>query len=181
MTWIPQDAQLLEGSVRAKLDPLRRHTDQEMREVLRRCTRASAQGSRDGGEWDLSFDLDRGTSTLSRGQCQLLCLARGLLQKSRVLILDEATVDADPAVDAAIQAGLRATVEQTGATVITAAHCLLTIVDYDRVLVLHAGRVVEQGSVRELLARDGDEALFRHLCEQSREWEAIKRASQLQQ
>lgn len=175
VTMIPQDPQLFSGSVRANLDPLGQHTEQEMLGVLR-SMRASGQEP-DG--WNLGSDLDRDASALSRGQCQLLCLARGLLRKSRVLILDEATANVDHAADAAIQAGLRASVEQTGATVITVAHRLLTIVDYDRVIVLDAGRVVEQGSVRELLAHDGDDALFRRLCEQSGEWEAIKRAVQL--
>lgn len=174
VTMIPQDPQLFNGSVRANLDPLGRHSDQEMLNILRSMRRASLGQEQDAG--DLSFDLDREASVLSRGQCQLLCLARGLLRKSNVLILDEATANVDHVTDAAIQAGLRTSVKNTGATVITIAHRLLTIVDYDRVVVLEAGRVVEQGSVRELLARDGDDALFRRLCEQSGDWEAIQHA-----
>lgn len=197
VTMIPQDPQLFHGSVRDNLDPLgdeagRRHyTDQEMRDVLR-SLRVQATGQDDSGNGegrdDLGSDwlsLDQDASALSRGQCQLLCLARGLLRKSRLLVLDEATANIDRAADAAIQAGLRASVQQNGATVITVAHRLWTIVDYDRVVVLDAGRVVEQGSVRELLAceeeeeEDGKGALFRRLCEQSGEWEAIKQAIQL--
>lgn len=121
-------------------------------------------------------------------QRQVLCVARGLLRRSKVLVLDEATASVDHAADAAIQAGLRAHVAGTGTTVIAVAHRLRTIADYDRVVVLDGGRVAEQGRVRELLLllgesnKDGGErcdgcgkanALFRRLCEESGDFEAI--------
>ncbi|KAK3320254.1 putative ATP-dependent bile acid permease [Cercophora scortea] len=171
VTVVPQDAQLFNGSVRENLDPLRQHSDNEMVAVLRsmRIEHGAANY-----QTDLALDLDRAADKLSRGERQLVCVARGLLRGSRVLVLDEATASVDHAADAAIQAGLRAHAEATGATVITVAHRLRTVADYDRVVVLDGGRVVEQGSVRELLGRTGETALFRRLCEESGDLDAIE-------
>lgn len=118
--------------------------------------------------------LEDEADALSRGQRQLLCNARALLRRSRVLVLDEATASIDHATDAAIQTSLRASV---ATTVLTIAHRLLTIADYDRVIVLDAGRVVEHGSVRDLLSRRGQCAVFRRLCEESGDLEAIERTA----
>jgi ABC-type multidrug transport system fused ATPase/permease subunit len=95
------------------------------------------------------------------------------------LVLDEATASIDHDTDALIQAALRSSIA-TGTTVLTIAHRLLTIVDYDRVVVLDSGRVVEQGSVAELLRKRGDKAFFRQLCEQSGDLAHIERVVQSQ-
>lgn len=178
ITMIPQDPQLFEGTVRKNLDPLGQHDDAEILDVLRSMKQQQQEGD---GEIGLSLELDQPASALSRGQSQLLCVARGLLRKSRVLVLDEATANVDHVADAGIQAGLRASVAGTGATVITIAHRLLTVADYDRVVVLDAGRVVEQGTVAELLTTHRGEggAIFRLLCEQSGNLEDIRRAAGL--
>eukprot|EP00741_Cyanophora_paradoxa_P012037 tig00020592_g11632.t1 len=91
-----------------------------------------------------------GGSNLSTGQRQLLCLARALLRRCRVLVLDEATASVDVHTDAVIQKTVRE--EFRDATVLTIAHRLETIADADRVLVLERGRVVEAGPPRALLA-----------------------------
>lgn len=172
ITMIPQDPQLFDGSVRTNLDPLGQHSDPEILAVLRSmCARLPGQGQ---DTFDLSLDLDQPASALSRGQCQLLCVARGLLRNSRVLVLDEATANVDHVADAAIQAGLRARVSEAGTTVITIAHRLLIIAEYDRVVVLDNGRVVEQGTIRDLIGREGNEAIFRRLCEESGDLKAIQ-------
>lgn len=87
------------------------------------------------------------------GQKQLLCLARALLRRNRILVLDEATSNVDMETDAFIQQTIREKFADT--TVITVAHRLDTIADYDAVMVMDSGRVVETGPPWELIERRG--------------------------
>lgn len=111
---------------------------------------------------DLSSPIAESGSNLSQGQRQLLCLARALLKSPRVLMMDEATASIDYATDAKIQETLRAV---KGSTIITIAHRLQTIVDYDKVLVLDKGEVVEYDAPWELLSKEN--STFRGMCEMS--------------
>ena len=87
---------------------------------------------------------------LSIGQRQLVCLARALLRRSRILVLDEATAAVDLETDALVQKTIRAAFAD--ATILTIAHRLNTVVDYDRVMVLDKGEIVEFDSPQNLLA-----------------------------
>ncbi|XP_034632062.1 canalicular multispecific organic anion transporter 1-like [Trachemys scripta elegans] len=89
----------------------------------------------------------------SVGQRQLLCLARALLRKSKILILDEATAAVDLETDHLIQTTIRS--EFANCTVLTIAHRLHTIMDSNRVMVLQAGRIVEYDSPERLLQQQG--------------------------
>ncbi|KAF7233037.1 hypothetical protein EG68_07481 [Paragonimus skrjabini miyazakii] len=91
------------------------------------------------------------------GQRQLVCLARALLRRTPILVLDEATAAVDPVTDNLIQETIRK--EFSDCTVITIAHRLNTIMDYDRILVLHEGRMLEVGNPRELL-KDTNSTFF---------------------
>ena len=117
---------------------------------------------------NLASPVAESGSNLSQGQRQLLCLARALLAAPRVLVMDEATASIDYATDARIQNALRAL---RGRTLITVAHRLRTIVDYDQVLVLDRGCVVEFAPPWELIAREG--GMFRGMCETSGDFEAL--------
>ena len=101
--------------------------------------------------------LDTNVSNISEafsvGQKQLLCLARALLRRNKFLVLDEATSNVDMNTDAFIQRVIREKFLDT--TVITIAHRLNTIADYDKVVVMKRGRVVEQGSPWELIEKGG--------------------------
>ena len=187
VTVVPQDPMLFDGNIRDNLDPLQQYTDDEIYKVLRtvrfKLNDETAAGPASSGTSSAvsgqstprsPLNLDHAASSLSRGQRQLLCIARGLLRRSRVLVLDEVTSSIDHAADKEIQASLKASVE-TGTTVITIAHRILTIADYDRVVVLDAGRVVEQGSVAGLLKKSKDAGAFRKLCEESGDLESIER------
>ena len=105
--------------------------------------------------------MDEGGANLSAGERQLVCLARVLLVRPRILLLDEATSSLDRRSDEAVQAAVRAL---SGVTILSIAHRLETLMEYDKVVVLDQGRVAEMGPPRELASRaDGlFAALLRH-------------------
>ncbi|KAJ6480257.1 P-loop containing nucleoside triphosphate hydrolase protein [Mycena sanguinolenta] len=155
MTLIPQDPVLLEISVRANLDIEGKHSDEEIWRALELASMKKAIER-------LPSKLDEvvtGSSRFSRGQKQLLALARALLRQRNVVCLDEATSSIDVETDQAIQKTLRSSFGP--ATIITIAHRISTVRDYDRILVLDNGQVVENGSPKELLETPG--GIFRRL------------------
>ena len=87
------------------------------------------------------------------GQKQLLCLARALLRNNKFLILDEATSNVDMETDYFIQKCIHTKFQNT--TVITIAHRLNTIADYDKVIVMSRGRIIEIGEPHRLIQNDG--------------------------
>ncbi|KAH8816638.1 putative ATP-dependent bile acid permease [Xylogone sp. PMI_703] len=167
VTVVPQDPTIFNGNLRDNMDPLRYYTDEEIFAALRNVHLLDSLGS---------SSLDQPVTSLSLGQRQLMCIARGLLRRSRILVLDEATASIDSEMDALVQSSLRTSIV-SGTTVLTIAHRLHTIADYDRVVVLDAGRVVEQGSIKHLLSRRGPDAVFRNLCEESGDLEKIERVA----
>ncbi len=99
----------------------------------------------------LSTPISTGGANLSQGQRQLVCLARSLLKRPKIVVLDEATSAVDRGTDSNIQESLRKEFASAGCTVLVIAHRLSTVADFDRLLVLEKGRVAEMGSPRELL------------------------------
>jgi ABC-type multidrug transport system fused ATPase/permease subunit len=116
---------------------------------------------------NLNSPVSESGSNLSQGQRQLLCLARALLKAPKVLLMDEATASIDYATDARIQE----TIRQIKNTTITIAHRLQTIIDYDKVLVLDKGEVIEYGHPYDLVRKDGGS--FRSMCQTSGELDSL--------
>ncbi|XP_064419000.1 canalicular multispecific organic anion transporter 1 [Latimeria chalumnae] len=150
LTIIPQDPVLFSGPLRMNLDPFDRYTDEE---IWRALELSHLKPFVEGLLAKLQHEVSEGGENLSVGQRQLLCLARALLRKSKILILDEATAAVDLETDDLIQTTIRA--EFSECTVLTIAHRLNTIMDSSRVMVLDAGRIVELASPSELLQREG--------------------------
>ncbi|KAG0367050.1 P-loop containing nucleoside triphosphate hydrolase protein [Gamsiella multidivaricata] len=143
---IPQDPVLFQGTFRYNLDPLGRHSEQELWQVLETSDLKSYVQAQEGG---LDSMISAQGENLSVGQRQLVCLSRALLAKSKIVVLDEATASVDMATDALIQKAIRIDFAQS--TVITVAHRINTIIDYDRILVMHQGQVAEYDTPRNLL------------------------------
>ncbi len=153
LTIIPQDPVLFTGTVRFNLDPTSKSDDTEIWTALEHAhLKAYIQGLDDG----LDTDVTEGGSNFSVGQRQLMCLARALLRKPKILVLDEATAAIDVETDDLIQKTIRR--EFNECTVITIAHRLNTIMDSDRIAVLSAGKVIEYDSPDALMAKE-DSAL----------------------
>lgn len=161
---IPQDPIFFTGTLKYNLDPRGEHTDAALKGLLHDCACSALLDHADG----LKMALESGGGNLSAGQRQLLCVARALLKRARVLVLDEATANLDMATDDLIQTTLQA---QLGdATTLTIAHRLNTIMGSDRVLVMDAGRVAEMAPPQELQRTPG--SIFARLVEASRKHEA---------
>ncbi|KAJ7390661.1 Multidrug resistance-associated protein 1 [Desmophyllum pertusum] len=150
LTIIPQDPVLFSGTLRLNLDPFNKYTDNELWNALEV---AHLKNFVTGLEKGLQFAILDGGENLSVGQRQLVCLARALLRKSKILVLDEATAAVDLETDEFIQQTIRR--EFADHTVFTIAHRLNTIIDYDRVMVLKNGSVAEFDSPSILLSKRG--------------------------
>ncbi|KAI9742860.1 MAG: hypothetical protein M1818_003589 [Claussenomyces sp. TS43310] len=145
VTFLAQDPVLFPGSMRQNLDPLEEYTDEECDTVLHRiCGRY---------QWSLDTKIDSGGQNLSQGQRQLVGLARALLRRSPIVILDEATASIDMETAMQIQQVLRE--ELKDSTVITIAHRLEAVKNAEYCIVLSEGRLVRQGSAADLLS-DGN-------------------------
>lgn len=147
---IPQDPVLLMGSIRFQLDPFNQHTDLEVWDCLGRVNLTATVNAFPAG---LGEEVKENAENLSQGQKQLLCIARALLRKTKILVVDEGTSAVDPYTDDLIQNVLREQALKNGTTVIAIAHRLRTIIDFDRILVLNAGEVAEYDSPAALLSR----------------------------
>ncbi|XP_034407618.1 canalicular multispecific organic anion transporter 1 isoform X2 [Cyclopterus lumpus] len=150
LTIIPQDPVLFSGTLRMNLDPFDKFSDEDIWRVLELShLKDYVAGLQEG----LQHEVAEGGENLSVGQRQLLCLARALLRKSRILILDEATAAVDLETDDLIQNTIRE--EFSHCTVLTIAHRLHSIMDSSRVMVLDAGKIVEFDSPSNLLQQQG--------------------------
>ncbi|KAG6873222.1 hypothetical protein C0995_001576 [Termitomyces sp. Mi166 len=150
LTIISQDVALFSGTIKSNLDPLDEHTEGECLEVLERCHLSSLLDGKPSMKQATILDISITPNSLSAGEKQLLSIARAILRRTNIIIMDEATSQIDTNLDDMIQRTIREEFEDK--IVITIAHRLKTIMDYDRVLVLDTGYIVEFGPPRELMS-----------------------------
>ncbi|XP_067888123.1 ATP-binding cassette sub-family C member 9-like [Heterodontus francisci] len=147
---IPQDPVLFSGTIRFNLDPDSVHSDEELWEMLEVAQLKPLVSELPEG---LNTLMAEGSENFSLGQRQLFCIARALIKKSKITIMDEATSSVDVETDAAFQTVIRTAF--TNSTVLIIAHRIRTIMDCDRVLVMEQGRIVEDGDPKILQQNDG--------------------------
>ncbi|KAM8976173.1 ATP-binding cassette sub-family C member 4 [Pelodytes ibericus] len=159
MSIIPQEPVLFTGTMRKNLDPFDEHTDEELWDVLKEVQLKDVIEDLPG---KIETQLAESGSNFSVGQRQLVCLARAILRRNRILIIDEATANVDPRTDELIQKTIREKFAEC--TVLTIAHRLNTIIDSDKIMVLDAGRVKEYDIPHNLL--QNKESLFYKMVQQ---------------
>ena len=188
---IPQDPFLLEGTLRFNVDPTDEYDDRDIIQILKRIEFFGTLNKEDFKEFEgskekegdkvelsemvnmplineeggvsyerlLNFEIkDKGTN-LSLGQRQLVCIAKALIRSPKILLMDEATANIDQKTDEIVQRVIKNELDET--TVLTIAHRLNTIIGYDKVVVLDAGQLAEEGTPKELLLTEGSQ--FRDL------------------
>merc|ERR1712106_620648 len=159
LTIIPQDPILFSSTLRRNLDPFNQFDDDAIHETLRLAHLSTfVREELDSG---LDHKIAEGGANLSAGQRQLICLARALLRKTKILVLDEATASVDSETDQLVQGTIRS--EFKNVTIITIAHRLNTVLDYDRILVLKDGTIAELDSPKNLMQKEG--SIFRGMCQ----------------
>ncbi|KAI5474447.1 ABC bile acid transporter [Pseudohyphozyma bogoriensis] len=199
ITIVAQESALFAGSLRFNLDPFNLYEDSDIWDALQRVQMAPPASSTRGpsrvpsstnvagasgsdsestvAEDDkfvvksLDMAVTDGGKNFSAGQRQLLALARGILKlsSSSILILDESTASLDQATDERIQLTIRE--EMADATILCIAHRLRTVINFDKILVLGAGEVIEYDSPWALIDKEG--SAFNELCKNSGEYEAL--------
>jgi ABC-type multidrug transport system fused ATPase/permease subunit len=137
ITIIPQDPCLIEGTLKYNIDPFNKNKNEEIIKILKDIGFEYSEPD----DKIMDKNIEQGGSNLSVGQKQLICIARALLRKSKIVIMDEATSNIDINTEIAIQKALNILLENS--TVITVAHRIKTIINYDKVLVLDDGEVKE--------------------------------------
>lgn len=142
-TTLPQDTLTLPGSIRMNLDPCETHSTQEIMSALSKVQLLPLLEVRGG------LDSEMGNLKLSHGEMQLFAVARALLRSTKLLIIDEMTSAVDEYTELRLMEVIRTNFRSS--TVIAVAHRLRTIIDYDLIVVMDAGRVVEYGSPDHLL------------------------------
>jgi len=143
---IPQDPVIFSGTLRRNLDPFDQYREEQLWDAL---THAHLKDFVKATPAGLQHECGEGGESLSVGQRQLVCLARALLRSSKILILDEATAAVDLETDALIQTTIRTQFKES--TILTVAHRLSTVLDYDRIMVLDKGEIIEFDSPRDLM------------------------------
>jgi ABC-type multidrug transport system fused ATPase/permease subunit len=185
LTIIPQDPVLFTGTIRTNLDPLEEHDDKTLWDAVKRVNLLDSfqmhsivsdldtvTGSSSDVTCSISLDspVTENGGNFSQGQRQLVCLARALLRRTRIVFLDEATASVDYETDGKIQETIRQEFENS--TVICIAHRLRTVIDYDKILVLDKGMVLEYGRPIDLI-ENSEIGAFRGMCQETGEYDEL--------
>ena len=157
ITIIPQEPILIKGSLRFNIDPNYCYTDQEIINILNEIGLDEFFKDK-----NINYEIEENGSNISVGEKQLICIARALVKKAKIILMDEATANIDYKTETFLQNSLNQTLKDY--TVITIAHRIKTIINYDKILVLDKGEIIEFDTPQNLLNKKG---LFYQLYKES--------------
>ena len=146
---IPQDPFLFSGTLRYNLDPFEEFSSEEIWDAL---TKSHLQNMVQSLPDQLTASVDEDGLNFSTGERQLLCLARAILRKNKIILIDEATANVDIRTDILVQQAIRT--HFSDCTVITIAHRIETIIDSDRIIVLEKGRILDFEAPNSMLQKE---------------------------
>jgi ABC-type multidrug transport system fused ATPase/permease subunit len=157
LTIIPQEPILIEGNIRDNIDPSKSFNDLEINKLLNEV------GLNDFLEYkNLDYNIEENGNNISVGEKQLLCIARALIKKTKIILMDEATANIDYRTESILKKNINE--DMKDCTVITIAHRIKTIINYDKILVLKEGEIEEFDTPKNLIAKKG---LFYQLYKES--------------
>ena len=154
---IPQEPTLIKGSLKYNIDPYHNYSDEEISSLISDIGFNSFMADK-----TLEYKIEENGSNLSVGERQLVCIVRAFLKQNRIIVMDEATSSIDFKTENVIQNAISKLMNNC--TVITIAHRIKTIIDYDRILVMSNGEIVEFDTPQNLLNKKG---LFYNLYKES--------------
>ena len=157
LTIIPQEPILLEGNLRDNIDPTKTFNDFEILKLLKEVGLNDFMKDK-----TLDYKIEENGNNISVGEKQLLCIARALLKKTKIILMDEATANIDSRTEDTLKKNIHENIEES--TVITIAHRIKTIINYDKILVLKEGKIEEFDSPQNLIEKKG---LFYQLYKES--------------
>ena len=157
LTIIPQEPILIEGTLRENIDPSNCYTDKEIINMLGEVGLDEFFVNK-----NLDYKIENNGINISIGEKQLICIARALLKKTKIVLMDEATANIDYKTETFLQNSINKGMKDC--TVLTIAHRIKTIINYDKILVLNNGEIVELDSPQNLLDKKG---LFYQLYKES--------------
>ena len=157
LTIIPQEPILLEGNIRDNIDPSKTFNDKEIMELLKEVGLNDFMADK-----SLDYKIEENGNNISVGEKQLICIARAMLKKTKIILMDEATANIDYRTEAALKKNIHEDMEES--TVLTIAHRIKTIINYDKILVLRDGEIEEFDTPENLIEKKG---LFYQLYKES--------------
>ena len=136
----------MEGTLRYNIDPLNKYNDNEILEIMKKIGFDYIINNNEKG---LQQNIEEGGENLSVGEKQLICICRAILRKSKIIVMDEATANIDYKTEEIIQKAINDILSNS--TIITIAHRIKTIMNYDKILILDNGSVANFDSPNNLL------------------------------
>ena len=145
---IPQEPTLIEGSLRYNIDPYNKYSDMEINKLLNDIGLDFFMADK-----NLDYKIEENGNNISVGERQLICITRAFLKKNKIIVMDEATSSIDYKTEKIIQNTISKFMNNC--TIITIAHRIKTIINYDRILVLSNGEIEEFDTPQNLINKKG--------------------------